>query len=231
MAGRNGAPSAVGLTPDLVRSMSPLLDGGVTDGQVPEHVRSALEAHTETLPEPCTVALTPCPDPQAQRRVWERSVVSSDLRIRSEADELSVARASERLLDAFSVHLEGDLGLPPGRAEALVRAVGYLLWFARHHAGIGPLDLDVDLVRTCFGNYYIRRHRGPELDWILFGLRGAAAFVAFLHRLGWAEHLDVTRLLGLPEDAGWFRDRLEDYWLADGDALGDWAAEYDYERL
>ena len=77
----------------------------------------------------------------------------------------------------------------------------------------------------------VRRHRGPELDWILFGLRGAAAFVAFLHRLGWAERADVDGLLRLPEDARWFRDRLEDYWLADGDALGDWAAEYDYERL
>jgi len=201
------------------------------DSRVPAHLRASLEAEIDARPEPETTVLLPRPDARAQRRVWERSVTPEDLRLRTDADELRVARATERLLDAFSTHLERDLGIPSGRSEAMVRAVGYLLWFAREYATLSPLRLDADVVRTCFGNYYIRRHRGPELQWIYFGVRGVAAFAAFLHRLDWADWIDLEALLALPDEAEWFRDRLEDYWVADGEALGDWTAEYDFERL
>lgn len=198
---------------------------------VPAHVRPTLEAEVRAQPSAATVALAPRPDPRARRWVWERSITLDDLRLRGPEDELRLARATERLLDAFSEHLERDLGEPETLAEAMVRSVGFLLWFSRHFASASPLALDADLVRTCFGNYYIRRHHGPELRWIWFGVRGAAALAAFLHRLEWSDWLDLRGLLALPDDADWFRDRLESYWEADGDTLAEWSAEYDFERL
>ena len=113
----------------------------------------------------------------------------------------------------------------------MCQAVGFLFWFGRRHGYRSPLDINVNLVRACFGNYYIRRHRRPELSWIYYGLRGVAALGAFLVRVQWWDEATAEPLIRLSEDSGWFRDRLTSFWLVEGRGMQAWLAVADYELL
>ena len=229
MTPRNGGHTG-GLTTELSGVVVARLgiSSGAGPATLPAHVAPTLRAHTSARPLRRAAALLPRPDPRARQRVDAAGVTPYDLRLRGDVSEPYVARATERLLAAFADHLRSDLHVPAGRVEAMVQAVGYLLWFSRRHAGLSPLRLDAATARACFGNHYIRRQPRPELTWIHYGLRGTATFAAFLVRLGWLDTDRVAELLALPGAAPWYSDRLKSYWSTGGAALAEWVSVDDY---
>lgn len=205
------------------------LRGERVAGALPAHVERTLRAPVGPHPERRAVELTPRPDPRALRRLADAGVDRRACGLVAPDDEPRSGRASEALVAAFEAHCRLDLRLLAGRSEAMAHSLGYLLWFQRRFAHRGPEGLTADVVRACWGNHYICRSgpTPPELAWIHFALRGAAAFAALLVRVEWWAAAAAGPLLALPSDGDWFRDRLVAYWTAEGDAWRAWRAECD----
>lgn len=143
-----------------------------------------------------------------------------------------VEKAFGPLLDGWESHLGGAFGLKREEASSWRPLLEcFVLLYLPVYSGELATDVGrkAHVVRQFLGNFYPRKFRDCNLESIYQALKGIASFYAYLYQLGL---IDLDRAAGVVkvcEDHGFFRDRLEGYFRAEGDEMRRWVDGWDYD--
>lgn len=180
--------------------------------------------------EPALIALVEGPVGQPSYGIAAAGLTPESLRLEDEEEMERCGEETGRLIECFSKYLRSEHNLPEELASQYASAVDhYARDFLLPYGGYTVLGYEEGFIRTFLGNWYIRKHMAPELDWIYVSLRALAAFYAFLYRVGWIDRDRAEQAIQECRDHAWYKKRLEGYWKVSDKAFADWAEEYNYD--
>lgn len=141
-------------------------------------------------------------------------------------DEIRADRSCVQFLQLFCCDLIEGEGLSPQEAGSLANGADYFLrefLIAERRENI--FAIAPDRIRQFAGNWYIIKNLEPNVAELSAILQGTQAFYRFCQKIGRVTP-EVEEWVGREcSDLEYYRERIESFWVIEGDGYQRWAAQ------